>query len=228
MVDKSLAEFTRQIRTLTETLRERDEESEDLQGVITHLKQDRDKERARARRAEIYVEQLEDDLDDMECDLDRETQRAKRLEEERDGARKAADSARERSRRHAEKLADADTEIESWRAMDKETRFERDHFRALWEGLREEFDKYREYTTAGFKTLYDERRYGPPRGAPGTEGLLDDVDRPWGRLVVYRHPRKTIEPRTVPRRGTAMGSLTVTDYGKDTGTDDLYREGRDL
>jgi hypothetical protein len=62
------------------------------------------------------------------------------------------------------------------------------HWRNKWAGWYEdkcvEFDRYREYTTAGFKTLYHERRYGPAPGAPGTEKIQDGRAGSW-RVVVY-------------------------------------------
>jgi hypothetical protein len=65
--------------------------------------------------------------------------------------------------------------------------------------LRARFDRYHGYTQAGFKTLYHERRYGPARGAPGTEDILDH-DSQWG---VWLSTRSEAESEAQHPRGAA-------------------------
>lgn len=97
------------------------------------------------------------------------------------------------------------------------------------ERLSADFDHYREYTTAGFKTLYHERRYGPAAGAPGTEKLIDDTTKPGAyRVVAYPLPpaeeirwdRAKFEEQYGEEYTDKMfRTFTSTGYGKHVGTE---------
>jgi hypothetical protein len=115
--------------------------------------------------------------------------------------------------RTTEQLARAEEEAAAFRQRTKELQKENENLRVKVA----EFDRYREYTQAGFKTLYYERRHGPAIGAPGTE-KLKRVDSTDGRVVVYPRPPAEEPPGW-------KGVPFVVD-GLDFS--DLYRDGRDL
>lgn len=101
----------------------------------------------------------------------------------------------------------------------------------------EYFERYKEYTQAGFATLYHERRYGPAPGAPGTEKLLEDYtvnykDGPRSRVVRYPIPPEQQTPATleIPAQDPAPSPNPAPDPAEWQADPRPFavRDGRDL
>ena len=178
---------------------------------IETLKAERDQWERRAYKAEA-------DAHDLTRWHDRALERASRAEADRDHAWGVSEYWRKDSKFAAIFFESA----RGWRDEAK--------------ALAERFERYKEYTSAGFATMYREREFGPTPGAPRTEGIIDDYipeHYPVRRVVVYPlPPRESFEDATrdasrgpegmgpmeflealagVPTGGHAQGTLVIDE-----------------
>ena len=134
-------------------------------------------------------------------------------------------------------LNEAEADAEDLRGVVREVRRDRDELRNLLdnarahirdiakerEDLRAEFDRYREYTQAGFNTLYHEREFGPASGAPRTENIISDKTYQTHKQFGGEWRRQVVYPAAPPEQtvGDLMREHDISSVGELLGRESM-------